>query len=222
MQHTPHSILIILLFLFSGGVFISEQDFSFFDSTFNGNSATFGGGLCGIDSAVNASLQNVIFASNYASSNGGGAYLQDITATVRVANCSFTDNNVDDIGGALFFNGNIGRDFEFDALGLTYFVFDEDAWSEAYYDYEGVGGVELRVVVEESVFSGNRAHSGGAMYSKDVASLVVTSSSFQANEASQDGGAAAYYGASATTSFLDTWFDGNVAVEQGGEADHHW
>jgi predicted outer membrane repeat protein len=178
---------------YGGGVLNDEATVNISASTFAGNStpASGAGGAVAMIFGSTTTIDGCTFTAN--SAGGGGAVFNGGTATslVQISTSTFTDNTATD-GGAIF-------------SGL---------WA-------GIGtGPFGTVTVDASTFSRNSATVGGAVFNA-VATMTITDSTLDHNQATTKGGGAIYnQGADAShlgvlTVTTSTLF-GNSAAINGG------
>lgn len=205
-----------------GGLFAERAALTVERCRFTANAAEAGGGA-GVVFASALAMSASTFAGNRAVTDGGGLWIQGVTAdsatepatlpTLRVTGCTFTDNDGGERGGA---------------VAITHLSAPE-----------GDGRIELRrntfrgntadrggavdtdpdlTTVEESDFEGNRAllYDGGAIAA--VGPLHVRASTFLRNRTAGDGGAIA---ARDELVVENSTFDGNTADGFGGAAATH-
>ncbi|MEO1518201.1 MAG: choice-of-anchor Q domain-containing protein [Bacteroidota bacterium] len=184
------------------------------DSTSFSNNVTpegVGGALLNFDCVT--VVQNSTFTQNIATTGTGGAIYNESnnfrgTATLGVANCIFTENEVPDPGaqGAAIFN------IRADLSIITGSTFSDNVSGQR-------GAVTIfdsdSVTVSNSTFTDNLATDGGAMYIALVPSGFLTNNVFEGNEASGFGGGAILT-LSANYNTTDCVFDQNAAPTIGG------
>jgi CSLREA domain-containing protein len=147
-------------------------------STFDGNTAGYGGGALWNDVEANLAAIDCTFTNNRAPE--GGAIENREFATLSVHGCTFTGNTGDYWGGGAIYNwgGSVAvSESTFDANRGGYLA------GAIYSDFE--------LSVTASTFTNNSAKDGGAIYSS---SLVLTSSTLFHNTALFGYGAAIYGG----------------------------
>ena len=153
-----------------------------------------GGAICNVG---RLSIRDSVI-SNSSAQNGGAVFSQN---ELSVTDSKFSGNTAA-YGGAIFNWGELsvtGSEFRDNSGHVA------NAEGGAIYNFEG------RLSIVDSLFSGNRAPVGGALFSDGE--LSVTGSVFGNNGADGNGGAIASEGELLVT---DSVFDGNAAFRSGG------
>ncbi|HUM52254.1 MAG TPA: T9SS type A sorting domain-containing protein [Chitinophagales bacterium] len=175
----------------------------------NGYNYTPGGGITdggGGIRIVNSSptIANCSFLVNYAYMRGGAIYQQD-GGTISILNCDFsnnsTGNDVNSIGGAIFFNSG--------TLTIKECKFTSNTSIRG----GGMGTIGTAVTMDRTIFSGNSTSSqnGGAIYIGDLSSYNIYNSLFVGNVAKTTG-AAIYFSSTfneKNQKFYSCTFSGN-------------
>ena len=182
-----------------GGAIVNWQGtVTISDSTFNGNSAEWGGAIF---NAGELSIVSSTFSHNSASVGGA---IDNWQGTVTISDSTFSHNSAD-FGGAFDKKGGaISNNGE---LSITNSSFR--------YNSAGFGGAinngagELSIT--NSTFRGNSAEIGGAIHNWDE--LSITNSTFSLNSARYSGGAIDNMG---ELSITNSTFSGNSARYSGG------
>lgn len=161
-----------------------------------------GGGMHLLNGTGHA-VRQCTFTDN-TGSNGGGAFLQAVSA--RVVDGSFTDNSGGGSGGGLFMQSASGQ-----VVGNT---FTDNTASSG-------GGLLIQSstssVVDDNTFVGNSAGNGGAYYVNGGSSVSVTGNVATANSATSSGGGA--YFSTTTVDATGNTFNNNQSINgEGGGA----
>lgn len=133
--------------------------------TFEGNHATYGGGMALITAASSAIFESLRFVGNTAAARGGAVYAKDAGTLARLRRSLFEDNGVDEgDGGAIF------------AEGAGNVIVHDSVFSGNFADYGGALRVGPRDANSSSIkaynctFRNNWAeHSGGVAEVADLA-----------------------------------------------------
>jgi outer membrane protein OmpA-like peptidoglycan-associated protein len=204
------------------------------DVVFEGNSANEGGAIALLENST-LTLIDVTLDGNEAATSGGALYVAG-SSEATCLSCVFQDNQGGD-GGAVYaaadgafadtdgeYTGNSGIDGgaiavdggEVDIVGADFTGNEAVRSGGALFVRDPARTVEIR----ESAFSSNSANSadGGAIQVATDGSLTLEDSSFDANEAADDGGAVSFQPQDATHDLVvnDTTFMDNVAGGSGG------
>jgi predicted outer membrane repeat protein len=194
---------------FYGGGIRAIAPLTITNSTFVGNYATgTGGGLS--NGGINTTLTNVVFTNNRSTANGAGAgnnttYAEEASGSLVLKDVTFAENfSESGNGGGLYVGGlatltdvafthnhagNIGGGMavqgETDLVTLTRVSFKNN------YGPSGGGGLGSwsgKVVVRDSVFTGNSATGAGAIYSYPGGGIWTLSNVTITNNASSSSG----------------------------------
>ncbi|MBL1217033.1 MAG: hypothetical protein D8M59_06000 [Planctomycetes bacterium] len=186
-----------------GGAYFRRSDAFINDTLIAGNVAEYGGGIKLSIGTVD--ITNCTFRNNLARVSGGAIQIDGIPTSLSVANCVFTYNRADDLGGAVYY-------YRDSVAETTHCVFYGNSAS-------GGGAAYLREntsSIRQCVFIDNRAFSGGAIMLEWVSRLTgadITNSVFGRNCA-LEGGALYCYASDAPV--LNCAFVHNVADTSGG------
>ena len=183
----------------------SEGGFGY-NNEYRSNIAEIDGGAIYWNAAA-GNITNSRFYDNIAGHDGGAVYVGAVGATAYITDSLFIGNNATENGGAVNWestNGNILRTiFESNYAG--------NDGGAAY-----IGGSADAGSIVDSEFSYNTAgHDGGAV-NWNAAGGNITNSKFTNNVAGSDGGAIDVEASGATTYVTDSTFTGNNATENGG------
>lgn len=232
----------------SGGGGVTAQ---FLNSTFTRNGWD-GADICnghgGAVSSVLGAADSVTFdgctfgtSSNGNYSQSGGALYLDGAATSTVKNCTFTDNETNNHGGAVYTSSHNANRFFYDstfthnrvtnasqiggALCLTIPSGKRNVIRGVTFTQNSAAGnggailasVEGALVVYRSIFDGNEStgENGGGIYFTGDGSAAVMSSLFVANEATSGGGM--YCNAATTVVLVGVTFWENLATGSSGD-----
>jgi predicted outer membrane repeat protein len=188
-----------------GGAISNDEDGwpTFLDCTFVGNGAERGGGAIGNDGG-NATMTNCTFSSNSGGGYHGGA-INFVYGTCVLTNCTFTQNSAERHGGAIkgyysatimltdcAFTGNSamegGAFFGYEGnVSMTNCTFYDNRAFLGIGIYDGTGGAVAaegeKLVLNNCIFSGNRAASQGGGAYLDQCEVVLTNCTIVGNSA---------------------------------------
>ncbi|PRP82748.1 polymorphic outer membrane protein [Planoprotostelium fungivorum] len=194
--------------MISGGTVVisSASNVTMVDSTYTGNTASYGGAISNSASYLN--VKNCTFNGNFAY-NGGGIYLTSGSNTV-ITESSFSDDVANNLGGALFAD-------ETSSVSVSGSYFNANAansggssiYAAAYASVSGCtffggktitgeggalyAGIASNLIVRDNRFFGCRAQLGGAISARTFVSQL-TNNTFNGNRATnRDGGAVYLY-----------------------------
>ncbi|WP_292474971.1 C1 family peptidase, partial [Methanosphaera sp.] len=122
-------------------------------------------------------IKNSKFNNNYGKESGA-LYLHDSTSVID--NSQFIGNTANKLGGAILQLGNT-------SLTVTKSSFTNN---KATYDGGAIYSIQSKVTIKSTIFSGNKARNGGALYlGNNVNNIIlsVTDNSFLSNEATSEG-----------------------------------
>ena len=137
-----------------------------------GNHARLGGAV----STCNLTATNSAFINNHADLIGGAIFAR----VVLLDQVSFIGNSAARDGGAIFFGINIPQPM---VINNSQFLGN---WTAT--DDGGALFIGTDVFIESSLFAGNRATDGGAIYVAGMADLTITNSTVAGNRADLNGG----------------------------------
>jgi parallel beta-helix repeat protein len=160
-----------------GGVFIWQNNVSFYNCTFSQNKANEGGGVFSGNQA-SGEFKNCVFSENIAGSFGGGAAVRGATNTF--INDTFVLNNASN-GGAIYVDGG----------GSPYIANLTIQGNTATNNGGGYYIASLaQVTINNNVITGNYAdNQGGGGYAQDAGTNVyVINSTVSGNHADDEGG----------------------------------
>ena len=225
-----------------GAVWVADTETSLVvhSCVFRSNTAKHGAGVYASGPHISLSVSGSTYATqNYGSSTGGVLYLNNGVQANVTDDVAFVDNESYSQGGAVW-TGNIAtrlivdRNVQFlDSwsrrgggiyCGGTCFVHDNIVFRNNVCNNEG-GGIYVNygtlVLGGNVLFESNRAHMGGALWTRATTSgrntVVEGHVVFRANRASTDGGAIHTYGNAVDVLVRgDVLFEGNIAGTYGG------
>jgi hypothetical protein len=169
---------------FYGGGFYNAGTLTVSDSTLSGNSVAIfndlGGSLVVSRCTVSGSVD--------AESNAGGGIYNNIGASATVIDTTFSNNAVDNVGGAIF---NVGT---MTVSGCTF-----TGNSAVIFDFEGDSGGAIynagNMTLTSCTFTGNSTViEGGAIFNLGGATATVVGCTFTGNSAGVDGGGIINFG----------------------------
>ncbi len=199
---------------------------------FEGNRASFGGGLYFItEGSLNRlSVTHSSFSGNEAAPGApgwgqGGGGLGIFTAStawytaIEISGCSFTDNTSDGEGGGVFalLKGH-SEQFRAHETALVRNRSASDKNGGGMYLFNNLGDEETAVEVDRCAFVGNEGEWGGGLYLEN-ASCRLYRSNFVANKSEVQGGGARifyFYGDGLRAEVSHCVFDRNLASVGGG------
>jgi len=213
------------------------------NSTFDGNSATYGGGLYVAGNVGILNITNSTFSNNTASTSGGGLMIDDVDpgALFTLSGSTVSGNSaesgggiaLDDLyGGAVIEGSTITGNHATDGLGGGLYgggggnKFEvSDTTISNNTATSGGGGAALGYLGSDANFtgvtvSGNSADLGGGLLLVDLSegqrfATNVTASTISGNSATGGGGGLVEYGGGATT-VTDTTVSGNSGAKGAG------
>ena len=223
---------------FGGAIDCNASRLGIFNNEFNFNTANVGGGLCreinatlgyGFNNtfrsnialtngsalawihAKNISINSYYFYDNVAGTNGGAIHANEGSINCEVRNCVFDNNSVNGTGlgygGAIDWNSKEGLVFN------STFTRNHASYGGAMY----VGGDSEKINITESTFSENYATLKGGAVDIRVSSVIINSSNFYYNNATNGG--ALYIGGEGHMNYVySSIFVGNRANKGTGGA----
>ncbi len=219
---------------YGGGAAIAATSTRINDSIFRNNSAAvYGGGLY-LFQGIGAQIRDSLFDSNAAQYAGGGAHLEVAGATILervrfeqndavygkggglvlsrsyragslVSECSFTSNNADTNGGAIYTKGNY-------TIVQSYFAVNTASQGGAVYR----AGDQLEVL--DTTFENNQGVVGGAIVLSGYGSSRLNRCRFTSNDAAVGGAVFNHGAAQQYDEFTDVshcLFSYNTAIQGG-------
>ncbi len=182
----------------------------------SGNTANGGGGAIQIDAQASLIASDVTISENTANGSGGAIYALGGLTACTFTNCVISDNTAT-YGGAMI---AYGGDVTFNGCTVSGNKANANSGlGGAFYIREdGNGAVFATVTAINTVFSGNTAGKGGAIYVKPNSDFIAEGCEFNENIATTDGGAIYMIGTSENRSALlltDVDFNGNQAENCG-------
>jgi predicted outer membrane repeat protein len=204
--------------------FVSSNDLTVTDSTFNENSSVGYGGAIYDVGAHTTTITGSTFSDNSSSSYGGAVY--SFQATLVITDDTFSGNSAG-LGGAIRADDTLtvtdstfidnsaskgGAIWAARTVTVTNSTFIDDTASLGGGAVYGKGTLTFT----DDTFSGNSAWKGGAIYADDT--LTVTDSTFIDNSAGRSGGA--IYG-KGTLTVTDSTFSSNSSEGNGGAIDDY-
>lgn len=195
-----------------GGAIWNRANLQIIDCVFRNNRASArGGGVYTAGGTLN--VQNSRFEGNTALSEGGALFLDFGALTTTVQDTVFSGSTVTAAGGAI---RHVSSQDLF--VQRSRFYGNQAVSTSATNTLGGaIASQSGTLIVEDSVFSGNRASYAGALYSAHLGTpttLRVQRSLFTANTADQAGGGVFVFGADAV--FTNVTFATNLATQGGG------
>ena len=161
--------------LSDGGAIKNTGTMNITDSSFNSNTATYGGAVNNFSASGVLTASNLSFSNN-TSTNLGGAICNGSSSTLNISNSSFDANSGGSTGGGAIYNeGN---------STITNNSFTNNSATSG-------GAVYNRGTISSysETYTTNSASTGGAIYNDAGGILTLTDSSFTNNTASVKGGA---------------------------------
>ena len=193
-----------------GAIHHGDEKFTAINCTFNNNSADEGGATYRIE------VFNCIFTNNTSTGDGGAVY------NSTAVNCTFTGNLANNNGGAIFKADAINCTFIGNSAHNGGAIFSQDSVMSGDSSHTAVnctfidnsaeeaGGAIYGNNAENSIFIGNHANDGGAMYSDEIRTAI--NCTCIGNSARNGGGAILFYDVENST------FIGNSAHYGGATA----
>ncbi|WP_410319396.1 hypothetical protein, partial [Methanobrevibacter sp.] len=193
-----------------GAIHHGDEKFTAINCTFNNNSADEGGATYRIE------VFNCIFTNNTSTGHGGAVY------NSTAVNCTFTGNLANNNGGAIFKADAINCTFIGNSAHNGGAIFSQDSVMSGDSSHIAVnctfidnsaeegGGAIYGNNAENSIFIGNHANDGGAMYSDEMRTAI--NCTCIGNSARNGGGAILFYDVENST------FIGNSAHYGGATA----
>lgn len=173
--------------------------------TFEGNeSVNSGGGAIQSNSIADGyqlTVDNCTFINNKSATKGGGAITSK--AYIEVKNSTFTANETNGVGGAIFQNSN-------KYIKVSGGSFEENVSATTGGAIHSIGALTVNVVL----FTANEAKTTGGAINVENGSANISGSTFTGNAAT--GGDAGAIRISKNTTVKDCTFDGNTATGNGG------
>ena len=199
---------------YGGGVFIQRSNLSITgNSSFFGNLANDGGGVCAQYSSNVYISGTINFSGNSARRDGGGVSARDSSNVTISGNITFSGNEVIHGSGG----GVIADSSTLTISGNTIF-----SGNSARRDGDG-GGVSAKdrgnvKISGNTMFSGNSArHVGGGVSAEDSSNVIISgSTTFSGNSARVSGGGVCAQDSSNVNISGNTTFNGNSASEGNG------
>jgi len=161
-----------------------------------------GGGtvqLFQVTGATSLTLQNLTLANGAAA--GGGALIDNSTATTTITGCVFSGNMASIGGGAIFAAGTM-------TISDTYFSGNSTPVSYGGAIYAGSG----TMTISNTLFSGNSAAGGGAI-TNSSATMTLTNVTMNGNSATAIGGG--IFAGGGALDIVNATIDGNSATAPG-------
>ncbi|MEM7534110.1 MAG: right-handed parallel beta-helix repeat-containing protein, partial [Chloroflexota bacterium] len=186
----------------AGGIRAYNTNVPIENAYIGGNSAPFGGGF--YQSFGTMTLKNVIFQQNNASSNGGGAYVDQSATKLELDTVEFISNTAN-VGGGFYIQNA-------DFITMTSNIVRGNATNN-----NGGGGfinTGGSFKIDGSDFKLNTGRQGGGLYIQ--ASNVVLNTNNYLNNVTTSGGAGMFINASSAITLSSETFEGNVASGNGG------
>jgi hypothetical protein len=186
----------------------------------NGNTTTEGGGISLATAGGSLTVSNCTFSGNFAQIYGGAIFNN---GTLAVTGSTFNGNSADSLGGAIINYGNFNSTSA--VIINSTFVGNKSGGGGAIENSAARTGNTNSLTVFNSTFYGNSATEGGAIANPltlgGVTTITVTNSVFSGNvaNASSDGGAGIYNGASGTVANVSYSVFWNNTEFFGGEDD---
>ena len=174
-----------------GAIHHGDEKFTAINCTFNNNSADEGGATYRIE------VFNCIFTNNTSTGDGGAVY------NSTAVNCTFTGNHANNNGGAIFKADAINCTFIGNSAHNGGAIFSQDSVMSGDSSHIAVnctfidnsaeegGGAIYGNNAENSIFIGNHANDGGAMYSDEMRTAI--NCTCIGNSARNGGGAILFY-----------------------------
>ena len=157
--------------------------------------------------------------TNNSASAGGAIFVNSVSTTVVIKNCSFLANTAVEKGGALAFNDG-------DSIIISTSSFQDNLVGSHVSTHttsstgKGKGGAvyfsAISIELVNTNFKNNEAASGGALFFEAAASLVVQESEFSGNIANNGVGGAVAIIVSYDVNITRCKVEGNVATGDGG------
>ncbi|MBQ2789072.1 MAG: hypothetical protein IJE97_05490, partial [Thermoguttaceae bacterium] len=215
----------------NGGAIYNAGELFGEEVAISGANAAYGAGLYNVGEAIFA---GVSFVDGVATAQGGAIYNDggELVVDGGAENSSFVGNQalyggaivnyqgVATIAGATFASnkatGSAGAIDNYGELTLNGVSFENNeagvAGGAIYNSESAANGDAYSVALQDDVFRGNSATTGGAIYNAKGSVVDATGATFSANSAATGG---AMYNAG-TTTLTGAKFDGNVATADGG------
>ena len=163
---------------------------------FTGNNAkTYGGAIYVKEgAAATISLNGTTFSDNESENNGGALHIQT-TSSFQINNCQFEENSVtgNNVGGAIYSNSSVTSN----TISQTKFIKNSAGSNGGAVYWSGSGRINLN----KSVFSGNSAKYGAALYTSKT--IYCNACTFTDNAASNNGTGGVCYAASGTKAYIN-------------------
>ena len=177
--------------LYAGAIDNGSSNGTLTNCSFTSNSAPFAGAINNFDAGLGGSLTltGCTFTGNTATNGNGGTIYSSLGGNgtgVTVTNCTFSDNQTSNAGGAIF---NV---------------------------VDGGSGAGDTVTVSNTIFTGNSASNGGAVYNPDGGTFVLNGCTFSGNTAAGAYGGAVFNSPGGTMTISGGTIDNNSADRGGG------
>lgn len=203
-----------------GGLYIERGDLSLTESSFENNTADWGGGLY---AAANYSfytweVQSLSFIGNTATGSGGGAFLDNYQATP--SELSFEGNTATDDGGGLYARSMTVSDclFSSNQAGYGGGAYGPEVQDSDFFDNTatGSGGAYVGAELSNVTIDGSSAPNGGAIHAL-AAGFTATGLIVSGSSATTGNGGAIFSEDLQTDIILqDSRLSGNSACGHGG------
>jgi predicted outer membrane repeat protein len=172
---------------------LSQRNWNTYETTINGQNAVRCFELSGSGSAATTVRIDGLFIQNGQSpsgTTGGGIHVYDVTSSLTVANCTFTNNKAAVRGGAINYSHST---YSGTTLQVTNCTFDSN--------------------------TADATSTGGAIYS-DGASTVISDCDFTSNSGGGGGAISLWATGSNNYTIQSCYFSGNIATATGSGAGH--